>query len=161
MDVSDHEFQMELLRFLKQHYPHPVDGANIQGQFDRSDLMSMLCYLSGHGLIEFAHNELPGPKPITRIVHAGLTVAGIDYLEEDGGLTAKLGVVTVKFERETLRAILTEKISESSEPQPVKDRLTERIRHLPDQALSQLTHRLMEDLIARTPDLIALLRALI
>ena len=45
---------------------------------------------------------------------ARITAKGIDFLEDDGGLSAILGVVTVKLHADTLREMLAKKIDASS-----------------------------------------------
>src|SRR5882672_5223716 len=57
---------------------------------------------------------LEDKKPVADV--ATITVKGLDFLQDDGGLGAILNVVTVRFEAETLRALIEAKVDASDEP---------------------------------------------
>ena len=51
----------------------------------------------------------------TRVQSIRITARGLDFLEDDGGLSAILGVVTVKFEAETLKALIENNILKTAD----------------------------------------------
>ncbi|BEH14275.1 hypothetical protein [Marinobacter shengliensis] len=161
MNLSDREFQREILRFVKESYPHPAFADALNQRFGGSELSAHLHYLDNHGLIEMNASRLCGPEPMERLVSATITAKGIDYLEADGGLGAELGIVTVRLDTNQLREMLDKRIAESPGPESVKDRLRAKVLQMPEEALGQLSHRLFEILLGKAPDLIAHLRLLI
>ena len=68
----------------------------------------------------------------------------MDFLADDGGLSAILGVVTVKLETEQLRAILAAKIMSSDLSSERKSTLIDAIRELPAEGLKHLTMKIVD-----------------
>lgn len=112
------ELQREILKYAKDQYPDFAEGKKIdaiyyecfppedetyEGDFDRitgdKELIGNLNYLEEHGLI--IHFEELGFTPTIKI-----TAKGIDFLEDDGGLSAILRTVTVKFDAQNLRELV-------------------------------------------------------
>lgn len=67
------------------------------------------------------------------------TAKGLDFLADDGGLSAILGVVTVKFHEDTIKQLLIERIEQSSEPVTAKSELIKQVKALPAEGLKTLT----------------------
>ena len=86
--IVDREFQRELLTTLAKSYPNRVDLAPTPKQSRN------LVYLAEHGLVD---NTQTKPLGGGIDVHASaITAKGLDFLANDGGLSAILGVVEVK-----------------------------------------------------------------
>ena len=75
-------------------------------------------YLKGHGLVDY-----PDDSKCSYIYNLRITAKGIDFLADDGGLSAILGVVTVKLHGDTIQALLAAKIDEADIPPEEKGRL--------------------------------------
>lgn len=75
---------------------------------------------------------------------AKITASGLDFLESDGGLGAILNVVTVRFEAETLRALLSEKIQAANIPQADKDTLLSKLQTFSSDILKAIIVKLIE-----------------
>jgi len=61
-----------------------------------------LIYLDEHGLVETKQIQFMN-EAHPRVSVARITAKGLDFLQDDGGLGAILGVVIVRFEAETVR----------------------------------------------------------
>src|SRR4029453_11221674 len=108
----DRNLQRTILEQLRATYPETIDfqtRANLE-----PDLQSNLYYLHELKLIEAAvSGAIDNPH---RIMWARITAAGLDFLEDDGGMSAMLKSVTIKFDEENLRAILENQVIASHMP---------------------------------------------
>lgn len=131
--------QREILEKLMAAYPSTVD---VQG-WDIPNLPSELSYLHGHGLAEVKfsgalRDVVPKPE------FAKLTVRGVDFLQQDGGLSAILGAVTIKLHDETIKDLIAARIMQSELPQPDKRRYLDALRELPAETTKHLVMRLVD-----------------
>ena len=74
---------------------------------------------------------------------SAITHKGMDFLANDGGLSAILGVVTVKFEADTLKAILENRINQSDLDPESKQSMIDSLRELPAESIKYLTTELL------------------
>lgn len=109
-------------------------------------------YLAEHGLIIF-NSKTPYAVLTT------ITARGIDFLADDGGLSAILGVVTVKLHSDTIQALIAAKIDQADIPDEEKGRLKTELGKIKDTALSTLTENAINAIPAT--QLIALLKSAI
>ncbi|CAM0557124.1 hypothetical protein EHLJMEHL_02212 [Vreelandella titanicae] len=152
MKHLDRTSQRDLLAQLAEHYPEPAHSF-----FDKSDLHHPdsvnLHYLEGHGLVElgrsdhfsitttFGNRRFTGSQPNGSV---RITEAGMDFIQNDGGLTAILDTVTVKLHADTLRDLIEAKIIESEAiPEQEKPALREALKGMREEGLKQLTTRLI------------------
>lgn len=145
----DRELQLQWLNKLAEVYPEQLD---IQNEGHENAVQKNLFYLYEHGLIDAEVYNLMGASSI--IHHARITHRGLDFLADDGGLTAILGTVTIKLHADTFRDMLEAKIEESDLPPAEKNRLIEHIRTLPAEALKTATTHLMKQGLEHLPDAI-------
>ena len=147
----DRDLQLELLRKMASAYPCSYHFTEEVISLDEDDLgkfYANLFYLQSHGLLE--------PNGIMLSIGIGkgnyrytlgntrLTVKGIDFLADDGGLSAILNVVTVKFEAEQLKEILEAKVSESDLPNEEKNLLIDGLRSLSAESIKHLTMKVLD-----------------
>lgn len=85
---------------------------------------------------------------------ASITTRGLDYLREDGGLSAQLGVVKVKLDADSIKALICTQIDVSEGDAEKKDGLKHAIRSLPAEGLKVLTGELVKSGLKHTPDLL-------
>lgn len=144
----DRELQKKWLLELKEHYPRWIRIYDIAGMVQALDDNSEhaeanLYYLMEHGLVD----RYGGSKNYEKqheIITARITQAGIDFLEDDGGLSAILGTITVKLHADTIRDLIDAKIVESkSIPEQEKPALREALKRMKEDGLKQLTTRLI------------------
>lgn len=113
-------------------------------------------YLEQHGLIELGRTNFMGGPPWHEI-----TAKGIDFLDEDGGLSAVLGVVTVRFEAETMRALLLAR-AEADEGDPnVREQIVAQLRSLPAAAIQQVSQQAVAEAIRQMPNAMQWLRTVL
>jgi hypothetical protein len=149
--------QLDLLTRLAEAYPKMVP---VQSWLSESENVNPnLHYLFQHGLIEgSASNEIGGSA---RFITAKINAKGLDFLADDGGISAILGVVTVKLHQDTIRQILLQRVESSDIPPEQKATLIERIRSLPGKGFEKLTEKMLEKgadgLLEQAPKLLDLL----
>jgi hypothetical protein len=73
-----------------------------------------------------------------------ITAAGMDFLADDGGLSAILGTVTIKFHDDTLKQMIEAKILSSEADQKDKSQMISELRSLPASAIKHLTMKLLD-----------------
>lgn len=151
--VLDRAYQLELLKMMAESYPHRFDSGGICRGMDKAaekKYIANICYLAGHGLIACetsltikGHLSIGTPK---------ITEKGLDFLADDGGLTAILGVTTIRFEADQLREILESKIIHAPIPSASKTEILATLRGLPAEAIKSLTKKLLDEGLAALPD---------
>lgn len=134
------QLQRQFLEAAAAAYPQRANHA--RGDFSEPDFFGNLLYLEELGLIEagvkIGMNGNYG--------HFGFkaTAMGMDFLEDDGGYTAALRMVTVKFHEDTIRALIERRITESDADPTVKKEVLKELKAIPAEGLKTLSARLME-----------------
>jgi hypothetical protein len=137
--MLDRGLQKEILRKLANNFPQFTRLRDDAGnKISENAELYNLYYLKGHGLVETKVDDL------NRVPPARITAAGLDFLADDGGLRAILGVVTVRLHDETIRALLLDKVLSSNQPEPIKRKLMDSINGLPAAALTAVAMRAVE-----------------
>lgn len=149
----DREFQIDLLKELAAAYPQMVHFLGDK-QTDPKYITNVW-YLDGHGLIKAA-KQLFNDGAV--VAGATITEAGLDFLADDGGLSAALGVVTIKLHEDTLLKLLESKIQNSSATPADKQGLIAQLRKLPGESIKHLTMKLLDLGLEKAPDVIQLLQ---
>ncbi len=152
MQLLDREMQLKLLQRMSKEFPEPLDSRLLMSEFDHEALSVNIAYLEGHGLME-AHWARPIAKRSSP-VKSKITARGLDFLADDGGLSAILGVVTVRLHEDTVKALLIERIESSEAPETVKSKLVAQVRALPAEATKMLTLDALKSGLSSMPDLI-------
>ena len=155
MDKFDRSAQRHLLQLLYDAHPYEISDDALQSVYDAFEnediLISNLIYLEEHGLIK---NSIDCDLDGIHINTPGLRITkdGIDFIRDDGGLKAILGVMTIRFHDETLDEL--ERIINSSTSATTEDKkkLLSQLRTLPADAIKQLTIRLLGQGLDHLPD---------
>ena len=159
----DRVFQRKLLEKLADKYPNFCNVEellkdDVQDISDRT-ITNNLEYLRAHKLV-----EVKWGGPLVRVgstttvikvnlpTAAKITAAGLDFLADDGGLTAILGVVTVKLHEDTLKELMIAKIQSSDANPTVKKNLIETLKKLPADAMKELSMAAVRRGIDSLPD---------
>lgn len=129
--------QRELLWELRDEYPHQKHYEFKGDEAGRREAVN-LHYLLEHGLIDgkprFSKTGDRASHWLVRITHHGL-----DFLADDGGLGAILGVVTVKLHDDTVRELLMARVdADNTNDSTAKADLKDTIRRMPADVLSTL-----------------------
>lgn len=151
------ELQLQILQRVASAYPASIKPQELGLDDETADIVRNIHYLTDHGLIDTSFSQAIGvriPRPSTmKATHRGL-----DFLADDGGLSAVLGVVTIKFHEDALRDIIQFRLEESELPQQEKSRMMEAIRELPAESLKQLTTKLVDTGLQNLPRAVELIR---
>ncbi len=133
------DLQHAILEKLAEAYPGLTTGAwrEIQQMADEETIIGNLLYLEAHGLVETSLKRTLSGK-FTFAGKLEITARGLDFLADDGGLSAILGVVTIRLHDDTLKSLIAAKIQASDLPQPDKKRWTDQLRSLPAETTKHL-----------------------
>lgn len=135
------ELQNQILTELAEAYPlscEPTCLETVEPKIKAANLF----YLMQHNLIEEAVQVSQDNRfsfHDTTITHSGL-----DFLADDGGLSAILGAVTIRFADSELRALLKLNLAQSSETPEDKKRLIDQLQELPSESIKHLTLKLLD-----------------
>ncbi|WP_219117111.1 hypothetical protein [Janthinobacterium sp. UMAB-56] len=150
----DRVLQNELLTYLSETYPKMTIMGEWIGR--NPNVSPNLHYLYEHGLIDGSYSqEIGGTKTFSQ---AKITSAGLDFLADDGGLTAILGVVTVKLHDDTIRDLIAARIQGSDLPPEEKTGLLHQLRELRGDSIKHLTMKLLDAGAENLPKLIQIIQ---
>lgn len=158
----DRAYQLELLQILARDYPKVC---NIHGHLKDATpeaidkYVANMIYLEQHQLIDSGIARVLGPDPV--IGYPCINCRGMDLLANDGGLSAILGVVTVRLEADTLKAILEAKINESHADPTLKQAMIRKIRELPLDAIKTLSSELLKKGLDQLPNAVQSIQTLL
>lgn len=141
--MIDRAFQRDILDRLKQLYPHGMtDPVKEFEDISERKIWANIVYLMEHGLVD-GISAATESSPV-RYMNVRITARGIDFMEDDGGLSAVLGTVTVRFAEDQFKEMLASHIKSIAGPSSVKDRLVSTLRALPANALNVVALRALE-----------------
>lgn len=90
-----------------------------------------------------------------------ITATGLDFIADDGGLSAILGVVTVKLHEDTIKELMIAKIEQSQADPSVKGNLIARLKSLPADAMKELSMAAVRHGIENLPNAVQWLQTLL
>lgn len=148
----DREFQLQLLERLANYYPHSHVGRWQELHENEGTVKANLIYLMEHGLIEsdakvekcFGGGFAYGSSKITK--------KGMDFIAEDGGLSAILGVQIIKLHDDTVRELIIQRIMADDSDPAHKRKLLDALRELPGESIKHLTMKLLDLGLDKGPD---------
>jgi len=154
----DRALQLRILQVLAANYPEPFYRFPRTKDLgaDYFEILSNLFYLNEHKLVacRFIHDE--DGMDINGSVR--ITADGLDFLEADGGLSAILGTVTIKFHEDSLKQLIELRLNEAQLPKEEKHRLLQSVRELPSDSIKHLTTRLLDLGMDNLPRAVELIR---
>ncbi len=145
----DRAIQRRILETLAAGYPDWTSPADMAEISEVTDLRRELHYLREHGLVEFVEAEYSGGSQLRQM---SITAKGVDFLADDGGLGAILGVVTVRLDVASVQALLVREVEESTEPETVKRKLIGQIKALPAEAVKVLATEGVKGALRHAPN---------
>ncbi len=151
------ELQKEMLEHLRDCYPNGSDEVVNLG--DQEQSTGNLYYLRELGLVTLLDSEyMSGEKAIHQ---AKITAKGLDFIEDDGGVSAILGTITVKLHEDTLRQLIEAKVKVSNAPEDQKTGLLKALREAPGDAIKHLTEKLLDLGLENAPKAFPLIQTLL
>lgn len=152
----DRERQRIILEGLRSAFPRTVYREDMMKFATRmGELEWHLAYLEDHGLVEARWTPTMGK---THLSNARITSKGIDFLADDGGLSAVLGVVTVRLHEDSVKQLMLAKIDASDADPSVKGELRDTVTKLPAEALRSVVMRVLDSALSDPATTIAALR---
>jgi hypothetical protein len=121
-------------------------------RFDRGKVFN-LAYLVEHGLCSATKASATFRNGVC-FLGAKITAAGLDFLQDDGGLTAVLNIVTVKLHADTIKDLLKTEIEKTTLPNNEKSALRQQIEALPETALQTASTTLIQTGILHMPNFV-------
>lgn len=157
----DRAFQLHLLQRLAESYPQPayhlIDYLKeLRGQ-DEKRYIANIAYLGEHGLVDAAVKY--GMESVS-VSAPTITARGMDFLADDGGLSAILDTVTVKLHADTIRDLLLAKVDEIPLPAAEKSAIRKQLSTLSGEALKEVTKHLVQKGLHNLPDAVEWFRHL-
>lgn len=155
--MLDRELQLRILKALAATYPEATfDVLRDIGANDPAGIAN-LYYLAEHKLVAAKFTKF-GSEPMDYSGQQRITAAGMDFLADDGGVGAILGVVTVKIHEDTIKQLIEARIAGSDLPEEEKRPLLQAVRELPGEAIKHLTTRLLDLGLDNLPGAVSLIR---
>ena len=151
------ELQREMLEHLRDCYPEPSEEVMSLGEHE--DCVGNLHYLRELGLVTLLDSQYVGGT--REIHHATITAKGIDFIEDDGGVSAILGTVTVKLHEDTLRQLIEAKVQASDLPEEQKSGILKALREAPGETTKQLITKLVDLGMENVPKAVPLIQTLL
>lgn len=158
MNIS-RELQNQILTELGEVYPR-IGKPSCLEKVDLKIQDANLFYLFEHGLIHATVFDKNMNGSI-KICELKISHRGIDFLADDGGLSAILGTVTVRFADSELRSLLESNLTKSNESPDEKKRLLEKLRELPSESIKHLTLKLLDLGLENAPSAIEIIKSFI
>ncbi|WP_044100844.1 hypothetical protein [Acinetobacter pittii] len=158
----DRHLQLDVLNKIAKEYPFSWQPILEVESEEYSTLAINIHYLKGHGLLSesstiIKDNPLGQTKGILLINKPKITEKGLDFLQDDGGLSAILNTITIKFEADTLRKILTNQIDQSNLGPEKKKSIKDALGELPAESIKHLTMKLLDEGMENLPSAILLI----
>lgn len=150
--LIDRTLQRQILQALADVYPDlGTKALGALKQLAKEDVViGNLLYLEEHGLIvsgvtrQFSGFLINGG-------HLKITAKGLDFLSDDGGLSAILGVVTIKLHDDTIKSLIEAKILDADLPDPDKRKYLDALRELPAESTKHLAMKLIDAGLENAP----------
>ncbi len=162
-DLLDRSLQRQILSTLSLMYPGGTrDLAQLLAMDADSErrLVANASYLAEHGLLVSGFRRISTFAGVT-FQHAGetsITAAGLDFLQDDGGLSAILGVVTVRIDAGQWAELLASRIEQSENlTHEERSSLAAAVRNLPAKAIEKLSSKMLDWAVDHWQDALPLL----
>lgn len=160
----DRALQLEILNALIDCAPDSLNKAqerDLIEKFDNYDhFVACMLYLEMHGLVStpFVRSDtMDGVDFIFNAPNCYITEKGIDFLLDDGGLSAILKVQTVRLHNDTIVA-LEDLIRVANISEDQKKGLISKLRELPEDAIKHLTLQLLTQGVLNLPNALRLIQ---
>lgn len=158
----DRELQSKILNLAAEHYPGSINENNFPDDMQTTsegtdlDLFANLKYLEEYGLIQRGSFGKTTDN-VYFIESITITNKGLDFLADDGGLSAILNIVTVRFETETLKSLIADRINDSDLPPDNKKSMIDALEELPAESIKHMTMKLLDKGLENLPSALLLI----
>jgi hypothetical protein len=146
----DRSKQLAMLNALAAVYPR-YTTAVVDAEVTEEDLAN-LWYLKEQGLVDGALEMSLSQSYIFQ--GARITAKGLDFLADDGGISAILGTVTVRLHADSIKELLLTRIDSSSAPPEKKSWLKKQIETASSETIKKIVGSLLDQGVKRAPELL-------
>ncbi|WP_391528499.1 hypothetical protein [Photorhabdus akhurstii] len=159
----DRQLQRDILSVAASCYPNSTGNISLYpislADIPNDKLVANIVYLNEHRLIEGGYEHvMSGIIPMLGTIRA--TRKGVDFMLNDGGLSAILNVVTIKVHDETIQQIV--KFIEQSDQSPEdKKKYLDQLKQLPYETTKHIVLELVKKGLAHVPDAVRWLETMI
>jgi hypothetical protein len=153
----DRALQLSFLSELKNHYPNEYPVQRLSCFVAGPDFNANIIYLEEHGLISGKSQhvrQLENPGVV--MLMAKITANGLDFLEGDGGLSAILNKVTIKFDADDLQVLIAARLDTAGVPPEKKSEIMKTIKSLPSEGIKAVHNKLLSMALDKLPNAIDL-----
>lgn len=159
----DREYQREMLRRLADNYPEmsPETQEWFIRDLKSEKYITNAQYLIEHGLLSSGvkvTTDINGAPAMISVSLPKITAKGVDFIRDDGGLSAILSVQTVKLHEDTLKELLSIALQQAKLPEQEKESIKEAVKQLPAEGLKHLLTKLIDLGLSHAHELSALTR---
>ncbi len=151
MDKFDRELQKHILAVCIACYPRCSATEEFSSPvmpYDEDKILANISYLAEHELITIFPRRTDERYDI--LDHLRVTASGIDFMLNDGGLSAILNVQTVRLHHESIMA-LEDIIAVANIPEDQKQGLKAALRELPADTIKHLMNELVSKALGAAP----------
>ncbi len=156
----DRQLQYDLLKNLADIFPRKLSNLQELAIFENAQedkIMANIAYLKQHQLLDCIEAQYLGDS-LPDFYDLTITHKGLDFLMDDGGISAILNVVTVKLHADSIKALLLHQIANSSSMnEHQRQSLSDRIQQLPakfsDKLLEKISERAIDALFSYSSDI--------
>ena len=138
----DRALQLRILQDYVRSRPWGSTTTLAEFDADEEKVLANLIYLKEHGLIDPALKLTVDRQYFYQGGH--ITHKGDDFMLNDGGLSAILGVVTIRLHDDTVRSLIEMRIMESDLSPPDKQKLIVQLRSLPGETIKHVVLKLVD-----------------
>lgn len=149
----DRKLQKQILEESKEMYPNKCLPVTHRDLWNSYAFNFNAFYLAEHGLIYSHYQEHRSHSAGGVIEWIRISAKGIDFLEEDGGLSAILNKVLIKFDEEDLTKLLAARLNDSNLPQEQKNSVMATIKTLPAEGIKTVYTHLLKLGLKHVPDI--------
>lgn len=149
--ILDRQLQLKLLEKMSLNYPDSCDfnGDYKYGTSEYAAAVANLYYLMQHNLVKEESIEVSseiGARGSRKFQFGAPTINqnGMDFLADDGGLSAILGVVTIKIDPEQYRQILINRVQESNLPIEQRHQIVAALQSLSYENIKHLSTKFVD-----------------
>lgn len=124
-------------------------------EYSDDEMSANIVYLAEHNLISI--RQRTSDDPYSFLDHMRATVSGIDFMLNDGGISAIQKIHTVRLHNDTLTA-LEDIISVANLPEPDRASIVSKLRELPADAIKHLTNELLTKAVVAAPSALPIIQ---
>lgn len=152
----DRELQLQILSLLRDRYPSQGFTNQLAEQMgaDHHHLCCNAAYLLEHDLLAGEIRLASDGSKSMMTSRLTITAKGLDFIEEDGGLSAVLGTVTVRLHADSVRDLIAAQIELSELDSSTKAKLIDTVKTLPAKGLEAVVTGLAREGLTRLPNAI-------